>query len=197
MCCVVLSHSVVSSFCNLMDCSLPGSSVHGDSPGENIGGWVAMPSSRESSTLFSVSIFPSLASFFSFGVCNIGFPGGSVVKSQPANAGNAGLIPRSGSSPGKGNGNPLQNFCLGNLMDRGAWQATVHGVSESDITERLTMQSYLIYKNCTLKKYIVYVFVFTGSWLWFVASSSLIMIKPEPPALEVRNLSHWTTREVP
>ena len=126
MCCIVLSHSVVSTFCNLMDCSLPGSSVHGDSPGENIGGWVAMPSSRESSTLFYGSIFPSLASFFSFGICNIGFPGGSVVKSWPANAGDGGLIPRSGRSPGEGNGNPLQYSCLKNPIDRGVWQATVH-----------------------------------------------------------------------
>ena len=44
-------------------------------------------------------------------------------------------IPGSGRSPGGGNGNPLQDSCLGNLMDRGTWQATVHGVTkESDMT---------------------------------------------------------------
>ena len=64
----------------------------------------------------------------------MGFPGGWVVKNPPANAGDtgdAGLIPRLGRSPGKENGNPLQYSCLENLMDRGAWWATVHGVSQS------------------------------------------------------------------
>ena len=59
----------------------------------------------------------------------MGFPGGSVVKNLPANAGAAGdvgLIPGSGRAPGGGNGNPLQYSCLGNLMERGAWWATVH-----------------------------------------------------------------------
>ena len=61
-----------------------------------------------------------------------GFPGGSVVKNLPANAGHAGdagVIPGSGRSPGKGNGNPLQYSCLENPMDRGAWWATVPGVT--------------------------------------------------------------------
>ena len=48
---------------------------------------------------------------------------------MPANAGDAGLIPGSGKSLGEGNGNPLQYSCLVNPMDRGAWQATVHGVA--------------------------------------------------------------------
>ena len=48
-----------------------------------------------------------------------GFPGGSVAKNPPANAGDSGLIPRSGRSPGEGNGNQLQYSCLGNPMDRG------------------------------------------------------------------------------
>ena len=48
------------------------------------------------------------------------FPGVSVVKNPPANAGDAGLIPGLGRSPGEGNGNPLQYCCLGNPMDRGA-----------------------------------------------------------------------------
>ena len=59
-----------------------------------------------------------------------GFPGGSVVKNLPANAGNTRLISGSGRSPGEGNGNPLQYSCLGNPMDRGAWGATVHGVAK-------------------------------------------------------------------
>ena len=58
-----------------------------------------------------------------------------VVKNPSASAGDVrdtGLIPGSGRSPGGGNGNPLQYSCLGNLMNRGAWWATVHGVTESD-----------------------------------------------------------------
>ena len=60
----------------------------------------------------------------------MGFPGGSVVKNLPASAGDAGLIPESGRSPGREDGNPLQYSCLGNPMDRGAWQAAVPGVKE-------------------------------------------------------------------
>ena len=60
----------------------------------------------------------------------MGFPGGSAVKNPPANAGDVGSIPESGRSPGEGNGNPLQYSCRGNPMDRGAWQATVHGITE-------------------------------------------------------------------
>ena len=54
----------------------------------------------------------------------LGFPGGSVVKNPPVNAGNTGSIPGWGRSPGEGNGNPLQYSCLGNATDRGAWWAT-------------------------------------------------------------------------
>ena len=50
-------------------------------------------------------------------------------KASACNAGDLGLIPGSGGSPGEGNGNPLQYPCLENPMDRGAWQATVHGVA--------------------------------------------------------------------
>ena len=57
-----------------------------------------------------------------------------LVNSPPANAGDVrdeGLIPGSGRSPGEGNGNLFQYFCLENPMDRGAWQATVHKVAKS------------------------------------------------------------------
>ena len=54
-----------------------------------------------------------------------------MVKNLPASGGDAGLIPGSGRSLGDGNGNPLQYSCLGNPMDREAWQATVHGVEKS------------------------------------------------------------------
>ena len=63
-----------------------------------------------------------------------GFPGGSVVKNPPANAGDTGhmgSIPGLGRSPGGGKGNPLQYSSLENPMDRGAWRATVHGVPQS------------------------------------------------------------------
>ena len=61
-----------------------------------------------------------------------------MVKNLPTNAGDirdVGLIPGSGGFPGGGNGNPLQYSCLENSMDRGAWYATIHGVTELDVTE--------------------------------------------------------------
>ena len=59
------------------------------------------------------------------------FPGGSVVKNPPANEGDADSIPGLGRSPGGGNSNPFQYSCLENPMDRGTWQAAVHGVAKS------------------------------------------------------------------
>ena len=57
----------------------------------------------------------------------MGFPGGSDGKESACNAGDPGSIPGSGRSLGEGTGNPLQYSCLGNPMDRGAWQTIVHG----------------------------------------------------------------------
>ena len=57
--------------------------------------------------------------------------GGSDGKASAYNVGDPGSIPGSGRSPGEENGNPLQYSCLGNPMDRGAWWATVHGVTKS------------------------------------------------------------------
>ena len=64
----------------------------------------------------------------------MGLLGGTVLKNLPADAGDArdaGLIPELGRLPGEGNDNPLQYPCLENSMDRGAWQATVQWVTES------------------------------------------------------------------
>ena len=64
--------------------------------------------------------------------------------SLPASAGDAGLIPGSGRSPGVGNGNPHQYSCLGNLIDRGAWWATVHGVTKSQTQPNTHACSYVL-----------------------------------------------------
>ena len=65
------------------------------------------------------------------------FPGSSLVKNLPANAGDAGLILGKGRSTGGGNDNAFQYSCLGNPMDRGAWWAIVYGIAETDMTEGL------------------------------------------------------------
>ena len=67
----------------------------------------------------------------------MGFPSGSEVKNMHADAGDTGLTRGLGRYPGEGNGNPLQYSCLENPTDRGAWWATVHGVTELDTTERV------------------------------------------------------------
>ena len=64
----------------------------------------------------------------------MGFPGGTVEKNPPANAGdarNVGSVPGSKRSPGVGTGNSFQYSYLENSMDRGAWRATVHGAAKS------------------------------------------------------------------
>ena len=61
----------------------------------------------------------------------MGFPCGAAVKNPPANAGDMGSFPGSERFPGEGNGNPLKYSCLENSMDRGIWQALVHGVAKS------------------------------------------------------------------
>ena len=71
-------------------------------------------------------------------MADMGFPGGSDCKESDCNMGDPGSIPGSGRSPGEESGCPLQYSCLENSMDRGDWQATIHGVTESDTTEQLT-----------------------------------------------------------
>ena len=72
----------------------------------------------------------------------LGFPGGSDSKESACNAGDLGLIPGSGRSPGEGNGYPLRYSCLENSVDRGAWWATVHRgakIGHDWVTKRLTL----------------------------------------------------------
>ena len=64
-------------------------------------------------------------------VRNMVSPGGTMVKNLPANAVDVSSIPELEISPGEGNGNPLQDSCLGNPMDRQTWGPTVHGVTKS------------------------------------------------------------------
>ena len=83
----------------------------------------------------------------------LGFPGGSVIKNPPANAGNMGLIPGSGRSPGEENSNPLHYSCLGNLMDREAWRAAIHGVSKRVkhyLVTKQQIETYTVEVNASL-----------------------------------------------
>ena len=75
-----------------------------------------------------------------------GFPGGLDGKVSTRNAGDPGLIPESGRSPGEENGNPLQYSCLENpIDDRGAWEAAVHGVTKSQTRlSNFTFLSFLL-----------------------------------------------------
>ena len=80
------------------------------------------------------------------------------MKNPPANAGDLGSIARLGKSPGGGNGYPLQYFCLGNLMDRGAWQATIHGFervgdNRSDLAPMHLPTTPSLSSNSTLDKH--------------------------------------------
>ena len=70
------------------------------------------------------------------------FPGGTVVKNPPTNAGDVRSVPESGRSPGGGNGTPLQYSCLENSRGRGAWWAIIPGVTASDKTEQLSTRAH-------------------------------------------------------
>ena len=82
--------------------------------------------------LYSFGLFLTISSV-------LGFPGGSDSKESTCNVGDLGLILGLGRFPGEGNGCPLQYSCLENSTDRGAWWTIVHGLSESDTTERLLL----------------------------------------------------------
>ena len=117
-----------------MDCSSPGSSVHGDSLGKNTG------VGYHTQYVLNLKVLSTGASQVA-----------QVVKNLPAHAGAAGetgLIPGSGRSPGGGNGNSLQYSCLENPMDRGAWWATVHGVATESGTAEATGQAHASSNMC-------------------------------------------------
>ena len=79
-----------------------------------------------------------------------GFPGGSDGKKSACNARDPGLIPALGRSPGEGNGNPLQYFCLKNSMDRAAWSGySPWGCKELDTTKWVTLH----WKSWVIKKF--------------------------------------------
>ena len=81
----------------------------------------------------------------------MGFLGNSVAKNLPGNAGDTGdmgSVSESGRSPGRGHGNPLQYSCLEDPMDRGAWQATVHKVTNC----QTRLRQLSMYAQCSLKK---------------------------------------------
>ena len=86
-------------------------------------------------------MFPK--TLFDFLMPKRSFPGGSDGKESACNAGDRGSIPGLGRSPGEGSGYPLQYSGLGNSMDRGAWQATVHGISDSVMTEKLMLSLFM------------------------------------------------------
>ena len=97
-----------------------------------------------------------------------GFPLGSDRKESACSVGVPGLIPGLGRSPGEGNGNPLQYSCLENPVDRGAWQATVHEVTELDMTE------WLIYTHT--HTHIVLFLIFWGISILFSIVAAPIYI---------------------
>ena len=113
---VVKGHSSILGIGNRTE-SFPGISA-GKESACNAGDPGLIPGSRSSPGEGGTPVF-------------LGFPGGSKGKESTCNVGDLGSIPESGRSLGRGHGNSLQYSCLENPMDRGAWRATVHGVSKS------------------------------------------------------------------
>ena len=115
-----------------------------------------------------------------------------MVKRLPARRETLVCIPGLGRSPGEGNGNPLQYPCLENPMDRGAWQATVHGVAKS----QTRLRDFTFFLCALNKKYVHFFF----PSVCHMACGILVLqpgVKPMPPAVEAWSVNPWTTREVP
>ena len=112
-----------------------------------------------------------------------------VRKNSPAKVGDTrhGFDPWSGRSPGGGNGNPLQYFCLENSTERGTWQATVHRVAKSQT--QLSKIIYLLqYCFCSVFS------VFWQQGIWDLSYPT--RNRTHTPCIGRQNLNHWTSREV-
>ena len=131
--------------------------------------------------------------------CSPGFPDSSVGKESTCSAGDTGdvsSIPGLGRSPGDGKGNPLQHSCLVNPIDRGAWLATVHRVTELDMTQQLTTRAH---KNCSPPGSSVHGISQTRILVWVAISFS----RASSPPRDWTNISctgrqilyHWATGE--
>ena len=108
-----------------MDCSPSGFSVHAILQARILE-WVAMPVSRRSGPTDQTQVsYMDMAILYHFNYL------GKNPCANVGNVGDVGLIPGSGRPPGERHGNPLQSSCLENPMDRGAWQATIYGVTKS------------------------------------------------------------------
>ena len=128
-----------------------------------------------------------LLRFFWYILKSFGFPGGSDGKESVCNAAGLGLIHGSRRSLGEGNSYPLKYSCLENSIDRGAWQATVHGVAkESDMTERLSLHftsKALLFPS--LYKWIYF------WWSFFIELSLIHTFQRLPPASLYFYLNIW------
>ena len=156
VCVCVKSLQLCLTLCDTMDCSLQGSAVHRILQAIILQ-WFSVPSSRESSQ-------PSNRTFIFFGSCTAGrfFTAEPLEKpihtyiygkTSACNAGDPGLIPVLGRSPGEGNANPLHYSCLEKPMDRGAWQARVHGIARVRHNLVTKLPPY-IYTHTHIHKYI-------------------------------------------
>ena len=159
-CILCLAIQSCPSLCDPMDCSQPGSSVHGIFQ-VRILEWAAISSPRGSSwpkgwicvSCIAGRFFYCWEAPLTLFAC-LGFPGWSAVKKLPAiqettfNVGDTGSIPRSERYPWEGNGSPLQYSYLGNPMDRGAWQATVHAVARVRLNLAITPSPPFLYWCC-------------------------------------------------
>ena len=173
------------TLCNPMDCSLPGSSVHGIFQARILE-WVAISFSRGSSRprdracisfiscigrqvlyhctgeVIYMCVCVCVCVCVCMNVCRL--PWWLSGKESARNAGDPGSIPRSGRSPGGEYGNPLQHSCLESPMDRGAWWAAVHRVAESDRTEATKQQQ----RVCRYKCFYVYIYTHTYICVYIV-----------------------------
>ena len=105
---------------------------------------------------------------------NVGFPGGSDGKESACNAGDLSSIPGLGRSPGEGNGNPLQYSCLENPMDRGAWKATVHAVTNSQT--QLEWPTLLHFHMYLLIMIMMMTLIVTVLVTYFINRSSIMQV---------------------